>query len=55
MVLLSVDYDKETALEKKLGVQTQSTIIVYKGAKETGRLAGETGADKIKAALKTAL
>ncbi|MBV8465164.1 MAG: thioredoxin family protein [Burkholderiales bacterium] len=55
IAILDVDYDKEKALEKKLGVETQSTFIVYKGNAEKGRIAGETTPDKIKAALKTAL
>jgi thiol-disulfide isomerase/thioredoxin len=55
IAILDVDYDKEKALEKKLGVEMQSTFIVYKGSAEKGRIAGETAPDKIKAALKAAL
>jgi thiol-disulfide isomerase/thioredoxin len=55
IAILDVDYDKEKALEKKLGVEMQSTLIVYKGSAEKGRIAGETSPDKIKAALQTAL
>ncbi|AXS79307.1 thioredoxin family protein [Dechloromonas sp. HYN0024] len=40
--LLVVNYDKERELKRQLGVRTQSTLIVYKGSKETGRLAGDT-------------
>lgn len=40
--LLIVNYDKERELKRQLGVRTQSTVIAYKGSKETGRLAGET-------------
>ena len=53
--LLVVDYDLERALRQKLGVRTQSTLIVYRGNRETARLAGETDAGKLKAALRSAL
>ena len=53
--LLVVDYDHERALKQKLGVRTQSTLIVYRGNRETARLAGETDPDKLKAALRSAL
>jgi len=53
--VLVVDYDKEKALNKKLNVRSQSTLVVYKGEKETARLAGESDSGKIQAALKTAL
>lgn len=53
--LLVVDYDKERALKQKLGVRTQSTVIVYRGDKETARVAGETDPAKLKAALQSAL
>lgn len=53
--ILTVDYDKETALKRQLKVQTQSTFIVYKGAAEKARDAGHTGADELRALLKKAL
>lgn len=53
--LLVVDYDKERALKQKLGVRMQSTVIVYRGDKETARIAGETDPAKLKAALQSAL
>lgn len=53
--LLVVDYDLERALKQKLGVRTQSTLIVYRGNRETARLAGETDPGKLKAALRSAL
>lgn len=55
MTLLVVDYDKERELRRKLNVRVQSTVIVYRGKTETSRLAGETSAEKLKAALKSAL
>ena len=53
--LLVVDYDKERALKQSLKVRTQSTLIVYRGNKETARLAGETDEASLRAALKSAL
>lgn len=41
LTLLVVDYDKEKALKQKLGVRTQSTLIVYRGSAEKARLAGD--------------
>ena len=52
--LLVVDYDKEKALRKQLGVRTQSTLIAYRGGVEKARLAGETDSDKLRAALLSA-
>jgi thiol-disulfide isomerase/thioredoxin len=49
--LLVVNYDTEKELKKKLGVRSQSTLIVYRGATEKARLAGDTSATKIRAAL----
>lgn len=50
-----VDYDTEKALRKPYGVHTQSTIIAFKGRKETDRLAGVTDPDAIRALLESAL
>jgi thiol-disulfide isomerase/thioredoxin len=50
-----VNYDREKALRRQLGVRTQSTLIAYRGKAETGRLAGETDAGAIRAALASAL
>ena len=55
MILLVVDYDKERELRRKLNVRTQSTVIVYRGNVEKARLAGETSAEKLKTALRSAL
>jgi len=55
MTLLVVDYDKEKELKRKLNVRFQSTLIVYRGKTETARVVGETAAEKLKAALRSAL
>lgn len=55
LTVLVVNYDTEKDLRKALQVRTQSTVIVYKGAAEKARIAGETAPDKIRAALQAAL
>ncbi|MBQ0959996.1 thioredoxin family protein [Ideonella sp. 4Y11] len=55
LTVLVVNYDNEKDLRKALQVRTQSTVIVYKGATEKARIAGETAPDKIRAALQAAL
>ena len=49
--LLIVNYDNERELRKKLGVRTQSTVIVYRGAAEKARIAGDTDPQALRAAL----
>jgi thioredoxin 1 len=55
VTVLVVDYDKAQAIKSRFGVRTQSTIIVFKGAKETARLSGETRESRIRQALDSAL
>lgn len=55
VTLFVVDYDKERDLKRKLGVRTQSTVIIYRGVKETARVAGDTDPAKLRAALQSAL
>lgn len=50
-----VNYDKEKSLRKQYGVRTQSTLIAFSGKLETGRLAGETDPETIRATLASAL
>ena len=45
------DYDTEKALKKTYNVTAQSVIIVFKGAKEKARLAGQTEPADIQLAL----
>ena len=42
-----VDFDGQKDAVRALKATNQSTIIVFKGAKEVGRLAGETDAEAI--------
>ena len=40
--VFDVDFDTSKPLLRQLGVQMQSTLIVYHGDKETGRMTGAT-------------
>lgn len=42
LVILNVDFDSAKDVLKQLKVQHQSTLIVYRGAKELARSTGET-------------
>lgn len=55
LAVLTVNFDTEKELKKRFAVRSQSTMIVLKGAKEVARLSGETSADSIRGALKSAL
>jgi len=49
LVVLRFDYDHQAAEKKLLGITHQSTLIAYKGSKETGRSAGITDSEQIRA------
>jgi thioredoxin 1 len=51
--VFDVDFDTSKPLLRQLGVQMQSTLIVYHGAKETGRATGATDPTVIKRLLET--
>lgn len=51
--VFDVDFDTSKPLLHQLGVQMQSTLIVYHGAKETGRMTGATDPTVIKRLLET--
>lgn len=55
LVILRLDYDNQTAEKRALGIVQQSTLIVFNGAKETGREVGLTDPDQIKKLAQTAL
>lgn len=55
VTLMVVDYDKEKPLRKALNVRGQSTVIVFKGDKQTALLAGEVDPGALQSALKSAL
>jgi thioredoxin 1 len=47
LMIFHVDFDSQMDVVKNQGAQQQSTLIVYKGGKETGRSVGDTNADSI--------
>jgi thiol-disulfide isomerase/thioredoxin len=49
LVVYALDFDRDKAELKKFGVNSQSTLIVFKGAKEVGRSTGETDPARIEA------
>ena len=55
LVKFEVDFDSRKDVLKDLGVRVQSTLIVYKGATETGRTVGDTNAASIAALLAKAI
>ncbi|MCK6407279.1 MAG: thioredoxin family protein [Rhodocyclaceae bacterium] len=52
--LLVASYDNERELKKQFGVRNQSTVIVFKGSKETARVGGATDPAKLRTALQSA-
>jgi len=54
LVVFNVDFDNQKDVVRKLGVQMQSTLIVYHGKIEKGRSTGETDPAKIKSLLEKA-
>ena len=55
LTILTVNYDTEKDLKRRFKVNSQSSLIVLRGQKETARLVGDTSTDGIRDALKTAL
>lgn len=55
MTVLVANYDQERELRRQMQVRSQSVMVVFKGAEEVGRLAGQSRAQDIKAALVKAL
>lgn len=53
--VLRVDFDSQKAVVKSFKTSYQSTLIVYKGGKEVGRVVAETNKDSIAALLRKAL
>lgn len=49
LVIFKMDFDKQKAEQRALGVRMQSTLVAFRGTRETGRLAGETNPARIAA------
>lgn len=52
-IFMKVDFDKQKNIVQKFNVIKQSTIIVFKGKEETGRVLGETDESKLLALIQT--
>jgi thioredoxin 1 len=55
LTIFRVDFDSQKADVKRFGAQMQSTLIVFKGSKETGRSVGDTKRDSLAALLDKAI
>lgn len=45
--LIRVDFDQDKAFLQQFNVRMQSTLLVFKGGREVGRLVGQTSRDAI--------
>ncbi len=54
LTVFSVDFDTQKDVLRSLGVQKQSTLIVFAGPKETGRTVGDTDPESIRKLVATA-
>ena len=50
-----VDFDSDKDVLRQLGVQKQSTLITFKGGKETGRSVGDTNRQNLASLISKAL
>jgi thiol-disulfide isomerase/thioredoxin len=54
LTLFVANFDTEKTLRKSLGVTKQSTVVVFKGGKESARSTGDTQQDSLAALLRHA-
>lgn len=55
ITLMNVDFDSQKDLLKKFKVTTQSTMIVFKNAKELARSVGDTSLESMDASIRKAI
>lgn len=55
ITVLAVNYDTARDLKKQFAIRSQSTLVVLRGQKETGRSINDTTAAGLRTTLKTAL
>lgn len=55
LAVFDIDFDTQADAMKSFKANSQSTLIAFKGATETGRLVGTTKADAIEALLQTTM
>jgi thioredoxin-like negative regulator of GroEL len=49
MIVLEVDFDRQKDVVRAFGARSQSTLIMFRGAEETGRSVGDTDPERIEA------
>jgi thioredoxin-like negative regulator of GroEL len=54
VAILTVDFDTDQAVLKRFGVTMQSTLIAFRGGKETGRSVGDSSASGIESLFRKA-
>jgi thiol-disulfide isomerase/thioredoxin len=55
MTVLVANFDTERDLRKRMNVRSQGTFVVFRGEREKARVVGDTAAERIRTALKSAL
>ena len=55
LTIFEVDFDAQKNAVRAFGAQSQSTLIAFKGTRETGRSVGETRSASIEALARSAL
>ena len=55
LLVVHVDFDSQKDAVQRFGARMQSTLITFKGGKETGRSVGDTNPDSIAALLAKAI
>jgi thioredoxin 1 len=55
LTLFVANFDTEKSLRKSLGVTQQSTVVVFKGGKESARSTGDTQQDSLAGLLRRAI
>lgn len=53
MQVFRIDYDTQKPLWRRFGATQQSTLIAYRGRRETGRIAHETDEAKVSAVIRS--
>ena len=53
LIVFRVSFDDQKAEVRRFGAQRQSTLIAYRGSRETGRLVADTNPDRIAALVAT--
>lgn len=53
MQVFRIDYDTQKPLWRRFGATQQSTLIAFRGRRETGRIAHETDEAKVSAVIRS--